>query len=102
VTSQKAFNPYLKAWQRHALTSKPGAGVIEQARGWENIVWQTRAREPNEYEQRMVQALERVFGQGAQELHDVVSQLNALGVYEESGHAWTEESFRTAMAALGH
>jgi hypothetical protein len=100
--TQQAFNPYLKAWQRHALTSKPGAGAIEAVGQWENIIWQTRPREPNEYEQRLVEALEQVFGRGALELGDVVAQLNALGMHDHSGHAWTEASFRAAMASLGY
>ncbi|GGA12041.1 recombinase-like helix-turn-helix domain-containing protein [Dyella caseinilytica] len=100
--TQQAFNTYLKTWQRQTPVSTPGAGSIEAVGQWENMVWQTRAREPSEYEQQLVEALEQVFGQGALELSDVVARLNALGMHDHSGHAWTESSFCSAMASLGY
>jgi hypothetical protein len=100
--TQQAFNPRLKTWQRHVLTSVPGAGSIEAVGQWENIVWQTRTREPNEYEDRLVEALEQAFGYGALELGEVVAQLNAFGVHDHRGQPWTEASFCAAMASLGY
>jgi len=100
--TQPAFNPNLKEWQRHEPSPQPGAGRIEEPGHWENIVWQTRSREPNAYEVRLIEALEQVFAAGAEALGEVVNGLNDLGAYDHGGRAWSEASFREAMAQLGY
>lgn len=102
MSAYPACNPHLKSWQRHQLTGEPGAGHIERPGSWRNIVWQTRSREPNAFEQRLIQALEQVFTQGAQELSEVVAELNRIGMNDEKGQPWTQESFQRAMAVLGY
>lgn len=96
------FNPRLKQWQKPVPTNDPGAGSIEQPGQFHNIVWQTRTRAPTEHEQRLAQALEQAFANGAGDLTEVVSQLNASGVYDHSGKAWTEVSFSRSIATLGY
>jgi hypothetical protein len=102
MSTHPAYNPQLKAWQRHQPSGEPGAGRIEQPGAWQNIVWQTRSREPNVFEQQLIQALEQVFASGAQELDDVVAQLNHIGMNDENGQPWTPASFERAMAVLGY
>lgn len=102
MNAAPAFNSRLKAWLEPRPTGEPGAGRIEEPGRFGNLVWQTRPRETNEYERSLVAALERVFGEGAVELPDVVAGLNALGLRDHAGHAWTEDSFRQALAALGY
>lgn len=102
MSTQQDFNPQLKQWQKPLPTSDPGAGSIEQPGQYHNIVWQTRTRAPNEHELRLVQALEQAFSSGANEVTDLVEQLNDIGVYDHSGKAWTEVSFHKAIATLGY
>ena len=102
MNAQLDFNPHLKQWQKPVPTNDPGAGSIEQPGQFRNIVWQTRSRAPTEHEQRLVQALEQAFANGADDVASVVSQLNAIGVYDHGGRAWTEVSFHKSIATLGY
>ena len=96
------FNPYLKQWQKPVPANDPGAGSIEQPGQARNIVWQTRTRAPTEHELQLANALEQAFANGASDVVDVVCQLNAIGVYDHSGKAWTEVSFHNSLATLGY
>lgn len=80
----------------------------EQARGErgsvevpENIEWQTRAAPPTEFENRLAEALERVFGRGIEALHEIVQALNAEGSRDAQGLPWTEASFQETLRRLG-
>lgn len=101
MKQQPDFNPSLREWERPAPTSEPGAGTIERPGHPRNLVWQTRSRAPNAYELHLVQALEQAFSNGATEPGEVVAQLNQLGVRDHAGEAWSETSFKKAMASLG-
>jgi hypothetical protein len=46
-------------------------------------------------------ALERIFGEGVDELDGIVSRLNELGVASADGAPWTADSFQAEMAILG-
>jgi hypothetical protein len=67
----------------------------------ENIQWQTRAAPPTEFENRLGDALERVFGRGIEALHEVVEMLNAEGSRDADGLPWTEASFQATLRRLG-
>lgn len=95
------YNPYLKPWQRPAPSARAGEGEIERPGQIANIIWQTRAAPPNEYENRLGDALEEVFESGAVELHEVVAKLNELGFRSSDGQPWTAASFEAEMARLG-
>jgi hypothetical protein len=85
-------NPFLKK------AAVGGRGTVEQAL---NIEWQTRAAPPTEFENRLGDALEQVFGQGIEALREVVEQLNAQGSRDAAGRPWTEASFQETMRRLG-
>ena len=67
----------------------------------ENIEWQTRAAPPTEFENRLADALERVFGRGIEALHEVVEGLNAEGSRDADGRPWTQASFQETLRRLG-
>jgi hypothetical protein len=80
---------------------QPARGRIEKPEEAQNIVWQTRTREPTDYENRLGDALEQVFAGGAGGLAEVVEGLNKLEFADPDGRAWTEASFQAEMKRLG-
>ncbi|MEK9677741.1 MAG: recombinase-like helix-turn-helix domain-containing protein [Rhodospirillaceae bacterium] len=94
-------NPYLKPWKRPEPNQRAGMGRLEIPENVENIVWQTRPATPTEYEIQLGDALESIFGDGHEELADVVAQLNERGIQSPHGGDWTEESFQAEMKRLG-
>ena len=92
------FNPYLR---RNANATDPGKGSIERIEEIRNIVWQTRAALPSDFENRLADLLEQVFAAGVEELPAVVARLNELGGRAPDGAPWTEASFQTVMQQLG-
>ena len=71
---------------------------IEKPDEIENVVWQTRAAEPTEYENRLGDALEQVFATGAEDLAAVIRALNDLRCLAPDGKPWTEETFKAWMS----
>jgi hypothetical protein len=94
-------NPLLKPWIRPKPEDGAGKGSIERADAVVNLVWQTRAAAPTEYENRLGDALVECFGAGIEELAALVRRLNAMGVLAPDGRPWTEEGFEREMARLG-
>lgn len=92
------FNPYLR---RAPADGNSAKGSVEKTAEAENIVWQTRAAAPTEYENRLGDLLERVFEAGIEELPGVVAKLNELGGRAPDGSPWTEASFQDVMRQLG-
>jgi hypothetical protein len=92
-------NPFL----RPAASVREGAckGAIERPGSVENIVWQTRASAPTAFENRLGDALERIFADGATELAEIVAKLNASDVRAPEGAAWTEASLAELLGRLG-
>jgi hypothetical protein len=85
-------NPFLKP-------SAPGArGGVEKR---DNIAWQHRAEPPSEFENRLGDALEQIFGKGIEELGPIVDELNKGGYRDRAGKPWTEASFQAEMKRLG-
>lgn len=97
-----AFNPKLTLWARHQPSAELGAGQIEMPGTFQNFAWQTRSREPSEYELALIEAIEFAFEQGDVELAEVVARLNTIGMRDHAGASWTEASFVNEMAALGY
>lgn len=96
------YNPNLKPW----LKPRPndlvgGKGSIEIPRKVENIVWQTRAAAPSEYENKLGDALVECFAAGIVKIEPLVERLNAMGVLGPDGGSWTPASFEREMARLG-
>lgn len=100
MSTEIHYNPRLKAWKKHIAASNAGAAQIERPGQFQNVVWQTRARVPSDYELALASALEAVFATGATELEEIVAGLNAGGTQDQRGQAWTAESFCREMAAL--
>ena len=95
------FNPYRKPWVQPHPNQVAGKGAIERPGEMANIIWQNRSTLPTEYENRLGDALEKVFGNGAESLAEVVAGLNALGMRAAHGQRWSEASFQEEMKRLG-
>ena len=80
-------NPLLKPWIRPKPEDAAGKGLIERPNGVANVVWQTRAAPPSEFENRLGDAL--------------VARLNEMGVRAPDGTRWSAASFEREMARLG-
>ena len=83
------------------LASTPPQGARGSVERLENIPWQTRAAPPTEMENRLGDALERIFGAGVDTLEAVVRALNDAGLRDPRGEPWTEASFQALMRELG-
>ena len=94
-------NPLLKPWIRPRPDDAAGKGAIERPDAVVNIVWQTRAAPPSEYENRLGDALVECFAAGVEDLSALVARLNELGVQAPDGTPWTAASFEREMARLG-
>jgi recombinase-like protein len=86
------YNPFLR---RAAARAR---GSVEQRH---NIEWQNRFEAPSPFEERIADALEKIFAKGIDELPGVVRELNQAAVRDRDGNAWTEESFQAEMKRLG-
>ena len=95
-------NPHLKSWAVPAPNKVAGKGRIEIPDDAENIVWQTRAAAPSDYENALGDAIETAFGEGHYELEPLVARINELGVRTPDGALWTQDSFTAEMARLGY
>ena len=99
------FNPFLEPWVLHMQSPTPnnvaGKGQIEAPGQAHNIVWQTRAAAPSEFENALGDALEVVFEGGAETPDQVVEGLNRHGLRGPDGQAWTVALFEAEMARLG-
>jgi hypothetical protein len=91
------FNPFLA----RASNGAPARSPIERYDQIENLCWQTRAAPPSEYENRLGDALEAAFDQGATELAALVTHLNQTQLRAPDGAAWTEASLAAELKRLG-
>lgn len=94
------YNLALKPW-KGVQPSKGGAGNIETVDNIENIVWQSRAAPPSDYENALGDALENLFRDKIHDLPGIVAGLNEAGIHGPDGRYWTEASFQAEMARLG-
>jgi len=94
-------NPHLQPWKRPEPNKEAGKGTIEIPDEIVNIVHQTRATPPTDYENQLGEALEAIFGDDVTELADIVARLNEMGVQAPYGAAWTEDTFCSEMKRLG-
>ena len=62
---------------------------------------QAQTHVPSDFENLLADGIEAAFAAGAWDLVSVVARLNADGLRDPSGAAWTETSFSAAMARLG-
>lgn len=99
--AQHAYNPYLRSWERPRPNNVAGKGFIEKPDEAKNIIWQTRSVEPTEAEVALGDALEKVLGDGAETLAQIVDGLNALNLLAPGGAAWTEATLAAELHRLG-
>jgi hypothetical protein len=62
---------------------------------------QAQTQAPTDFENLLADGIEAAFAAGAWDLAGVVTRLNADGLRDPAGAAWTEASFSTAIARLG-
>jgi hypothetical protein len=93
-------NPFLAA-RRHSMPDAPANGEIERPGESVNLAWQTRAAPPTDYENRLGDALERVFADGAGTLEEVVAGLNSANCPTPSGAPWDAATFESEIRRLG-
>ena len=87
-------------WLQGQPDNKGGADTVEDPTRPRNIVWQSRARPPSEYENELADALERIFADGVHDLADIVERLNQ-DFPKTDGSSWTEDGFQAEMKQLG-
>jgi len=56
---------------------------------------------PDPYEERLCTALMQILGRGTHDLPGIVAALNAAGIADPGGKAWTEAEFVAVMGRLG-
>ena len=95
------FNPHRTPGSLKLTSTVAGKGLIEEPGLAANIVWQQRGAEPSDFENALGDALEVVFASGATDIDDVVAGLNAQGLRNDDGQAWTASSFAATMQRLG-
>jgi hypothetical protein len=96
------YNPKLATWLKNEPNPLAGINNIQVPGKTENIIWQTRHREPSRYEEVLVEQLEEIFASGVVELEPLVEELNARGSRTEASELWTAENFQAEMARLGY
>ncbi|KFK93922.1 MULTISPECIES: recombinase-like helix-turn-helix domain-containing protein [unclassified Serratia (in: enterobacteria)] len=95
------INPWLPDTQQIIPAREGGNGQIHQPGQYQNVIWQNRARVPDGFETALVAALEEIFDQGAEELDQIVSALNQRRLFDRSGQAWNEATFREFLHVNG-
>lgn len=96
-----AYNPLLAPPADARGSDDRDHGRIEHPGATANIIWQTRAAPPTDYENRLADALETAFGEGIVELPDLIRRLGELGTGDPDGAPWTAESFERTLKRLG-
>jgi len=95
------WNPALKPWEAPLPNMRGGAGSHETYDTIRNVVWQTRAAPPTDYEAKLADGLMAAFDDGAQDLAGVAARLNAMQVRAADGSAWTAAALAAELARLG-
>lgn len=96
------FNPWLPDTQALIPAQEGGNGKIHHPGQYQNIVWQTRSRVPDGFENALIAALESLFESGTETLPELVDALNARRLFDRSGAPWSEQSFREFLQINGY
>jgi hypothetical protein len=91
-------NPWLGP---HSTGNKGGEATLERPGEARNLVWQSRAAPPTESENRLADALQRIFAEAIYDLPGIVARLNQAGPAGPGGALWTEASLVAELARLG-
>lgn len=97
LTTEKAIK-----WKKNVPNRNAGINNIQFPGDSKLIVWQSREREPTEYEFDISEGLIKAFSSGAETLDEVVQALNDIGILREDGEAFTAETFQKEIERLGY
>ncbi|GAB3417496.1 hypothetical protein GCM10027361_32600 [Erwinia aphidicola] len=102
MSHQAEFNPHLpQSWQ-FTPPKEGGNGAIHQPGEYQNIIWQTRRREPDAFEIALISALETLFSQDKNTLEQLVEALNQQRIFDRGGKPWSDASFREFLQVNGY
>lgn len=96
------YNPALPENRQFAPPAEGGNGAIHKPGEYPNIIWQTRSSEPENWTLKLIATLEDLFEQGAESLPALVSELNAIKMYDRQGEPWSDASFRAFLQVNGY
>jgi len=97
----EAYNAKLNSWDRQPPDERAGHGGFERYDIIQNVPWQSRARVPTAYEDRLATGLETAFKAGAADLATLADSLNAQGILRSDGRPWTESMLGAELDLLG-
>lgn len=95
-------NPKLALWLKPTPSKEAGINNIQMPGQPQNIVWQTRPREPNAYELALSQHLISGFKADKITPADLAAHFNEQGFRHEGGGDWDSVNFEAEMARLGY
>lgn len=95
------YNPYLARETSVDDQRDLAQQRIETPGERENVVWQTRAAPPTEYENALADALVSIFEQGVEDLDTLIVKLNEIGLQSPEGRNWSADIFERVMSELG-
>lgn len=96
------FNPALPESRQFTPPAEGGNGAIHKPGHYENLIWQTRSRVPENWELKLIAALEELFEQGTETLPELVNGLNAGKMHDQQGEPWSEASFAAFLQVNGY
>lgn len=96
------FNPALPESRQFTPPAEGGNGAIHKPGHYDNLIWQTRSRVPENWELKLIAALEELFEQGAETLPELVNGLNAIKMRDQQGEPWSEASFAAFLQVNGY
>ena len=96
------FNPALPESRQFTPPAEGGNGNIHKPGEYQNIIWQTRSRVPENWELLLITALEELFEQGVETLPELVNGLNAIRMYDQQGAPWSDDRFQAFLQVNGY
>ena len=88
------FNPALPESRQFTPPAEGGNGAIHKPGDYTNLIWQTRSREPESWEVKLIATLEDLF--------ELVSGLNAVRMHDQQGEPWSDASFQAFLQVNGY
>ncbi len=102
MSAPPGYNPALPEKSEFSPPAEGGNGIIHKPGDYQNLIWQTRSRQPENWELMLIATLEELFEQGAETLSELVVGLNAAKMYNQLGKPWSENSFRSFLQVNGY
>ncbi|MFP2426942.1 recombinase-like helix-turn-helix domain-containing protein [Enterobacter ludwigii] len=96
------FNPALPESRQFTPPAEGGNGAIHKPGYYQNLIWQTRSRVPENWEITLISTLEDLFEQGAETVPELVNGLNAVRMHDQQGEPWSDASFQAFLQVNGY